>query len=175
MLTNLARPTLAVLLALSLGTACGGDEEPAPAPAVASPPPAPAPAAPAYSVGQIVEVQWGGTWYISRIERANADGTFNVHYGGWGSGSDSDQGTNNIRPAPANGAALFAQAENPGTPIAAGTQLAGSQAVWARWGGRWYEATVSRMNPDGQAHITYPNHDSSWDQDVAVQTLRLRN
>jgi hypothetical protein len=40
------------------------------------------------SVGQIVQVQWGGGWYPADILAAEADGRFRVHYRGWSDQSD---------------------------------------------------------------------------------------
>jgi hypothetical protein len=40
------------------------------------------------SVGQIVQVQWGGGWYPADILTAEADGRFRVHYRGWSDQSD---------------------------------------------------------------------------------------
>lgn len=173
--------SLGLLLALG---ACGGDEEEAPAPTPATA--APAPAAPSYQAGQLVEVEWNESWYVSRILGVEGNGQYRIHYGGWAATHDTTVPADRIRPAPANGQAQFDAAEArlaeqaaaeeagpPGAEIAAGTTLGAGTNVYAQWGGQWYEAQVIEDRGEN-VQITYPGHGSQWDQEARVVDLRRR-
>lgn len=54
----------------------------------------------ALKVGQIVQVQWGSTWYPADILKKNKNGTMRIRFRGWGESFDEDVPLNRIQLRP---------------------------------------------------------------------------
>ncbi len=75
--------------------------------------------------------------------------------------------------APATVPAIAAS-DAPGMPVAADTPLAKGHKVYIHWGASWYEGEVLEAMPDGKVQIHYDEYDSTWDEAVTRDRLRLR-
>lgn len=53
-------------------------------------------------------------------------------------------------------------------------QLVLGQAVVVQWSGRWWNATVIAVYPDGRVRVHYDGWASSWDEDVTIDRVGLR-
>ncbi len=103
-------PMLGLVFASALH-ACGGSTLMQPTPATPAEAPAPS-AAPAsapdgaraqgvssnFQVGQRVQAEWGGQYYVATILEAMPDGTYVVQWEGYGDGSNSAVSPEQMRP-----------------------------------------------------------------------------
>lgn len=169
---------------------------PAPAPMVAAPP-----AAPAYTVGQAVQVEWRGSWYAAHILAVEPAGTYRIHYDGWSDSWDESVPPARIRVGGAPAAAPPPEATAPAAPAPAapgtcpdpagtvpnsggtadpgGTQppsaaaVAPCTALQVSWNNKWYHAVALAANPDGTLRIHYPGWAASWDENAVLTRVRV--
>lgn len=149
---------------------------------VVRPAPPPAPIAP-YSVQQVVEVQWGATWYTARVVEVLSPSAFRIHYEGWADSWNEVVGLDRIRP--------FGIVPQPNVPppspvstnlivdggfespaLQFGTwQVVGSLPGWfvTRGSGIEVQSSVAGSPFEGRQHIELDAHEpTELAQDVSV-------
>ncbi len=119
-------------------------------------------------VGDRVSVDYRGGWYAARVLALQPDGRLRVSYEGWDSSWDEDAVPARVKlgaeELPSTGAV-------PGEPLSG--ELANGTAVYIEYDGAWFAGTVLEARGD-LYRVHYDDWDSSWDEDVARERLRLR-
>ncbi|EKD50851.1 MAG: hypothetical protein ACD_62C00415G0001 [uncultured bacterium] len=109
-------------------------------------------AAEAYTVGQKIQVEWKGSWYLSTIKEVK-DGKYKIHYDGWSDSWDEWVGTNRMK---ASGAS---------------DDFSVGNKVQVKWKGAWYPSTIKEVK-DGKYKIHYDGWSDSWDEWVGTSRIR---
>jgi hypothetical protein len=149
---------------------------------------------------QVLQVEWGRTWWAARIMELLPGNQARIHYLGWDSGWDEvvprsrlqldDNAIEKTQQQPALGPSFAPSFQpektekgdvpaNPG-PIAstrravtADTKLALNQVLQVEEFGEWFAARVLELLPDGRVKIHYLGWGSMYDEVVPRSRLQL--
>ncbi len=122
---------------------------------------------PGSSVGDRLEVEYGGSWYPATVEAVLADGRVEISYDGYGQAWNEIVGPARMRPR--------GESTAPGDPVPTVSRLAKGSSVFVEWGGHWYPGRVRAITPDKRVEIAYDGYDDGWNETVGLARLRVAN
>jgi hypothetical protein len=106
-----------------------------------------------WKVRQYCEVEWKGDWYRAQVLDGR-DGECRIHYIGWG--AEDDEWVKHARMRKPQGLGI-----------------SGGDKVQVEWKGKWWDATVMRVEGDF-AFVHYDGWGDEWDEWVTGKRLRKK-